>query len=282
MLAYLNLTKPRISLLFAFTGFTAMVMEGSFASWSTVGLITLAIFLVGGGANALNQYFERDIDKEMQRTAERRSLPRGLMTPREALLFSIVLSITGIFILSRWGEPLACLLGVATIVYYSFFYTLYLKPRTPYNIVIGGAGGATGPLIGWAAMAGTLEWTPIILFLLIFMWTPPHFWALALYCKSDYEKVSLPMLPNVKGEAATRRQILYYSVTILPLSLSLCVMGSAGWIYGGGATLLGLGFLWGAIQAYREKTEKVYKGFFFYSILYLMLIFVALTVDALI
>jgi protoheme IX farnesyltransferase len=278
-LAYLNLTKPRISLLFALTGLTSLLMEGSLihtpaALWAVVG----GIFLIGGAANTLNQYFERDIDKQMKRTASRRSLPRGLVTPRQALLFFAVSALVGSFLLFAYGGWLACLLGLATIGFYSFYYTLYLKPRTPYNIVIGGAAGAAAPLIGWAAASGTLSWEAWILFAIIFMWTPPHFWALALFYKQDYEKVSYPMLPVVAGDAETRKQILWYSYAMVPVTLVLALFPSVGWIYTGGALLLGVYFLYLAHKLHRTHSLDVSRRLFFYSIAYLFALFVLLMV----
>lgn len=281
MFAYLNLTKPRISLLFAFTGLTVLYMEKSLLSDPLrIWMITLAIFLVGGAANALNQYFERDRDLLMQRTAKKRPLPQGLISPRGAVIFSIVSAGLGNFMLWYWGNFLAVALGVGTILFYSFYYTLWLKPRTPYNIVIGGIAGATGPLIAWAAATGTLAWAPWILFFLIFMWTPPHFWALALCCKDDYSKVGLPMLPLVKGDEFTRKQILLYSITLLPISLSLYFTGLVGLTYLISVAILGLLFIVGAILVYKMKTIKVYWQFFAYSILYLLLLFAFLILDA--
>ncbi len=282
MLAYLNLTKPRISLLFAFTGLTVLYMERSWIhQTSKMWLIAFAIFLVGGAANALNQFFERDRDLLMQRTAKKRPLPQGLISPTSALVFSIVIGSLGNFMLWYWGGWLAFALGVGTIAFYSFYYTLWLKPRTPYNIVIGGIAGATGPLIAWAAVTGTISWLPFILFLIVFMWTPPHFWALALCCKEDYSKVGLPMLPLIKGDEYTRKQILLYSLTLLPLSLSLYFTGYVGNIYLIAAMVLGIIFILAAILLCRIKSIKVYWQFFAYSILYLLFLFTFLIVDSL-
>jgi len=283
MLNYLKLTKPRISLLFAITGLTALLVEGSMSPGSlSFWLLVIAIYLVGGSANAFNQYFERDIDKLMGRTVNRRPLPQGLIRPVAALCFSIVIGIVGTTLLYVLGHPLAALMGLGTILFYSFFYTLWLKPRTPYNIVIGGAAGAMGPLIAWAAVTGTVGWIPFLMFMIIFIWTPPHFWALALYHKEDYARVSLPMLPLVAGDEATRRQILYYSIVLLPLSLSLLLFDVFQWIYGAAALTLGCYFGWRALKVYRVKTVVVYKQLFFYSISYLMFLFSAMIADVLI
>ncbi len=277
---YLLLTKPRISLLFALTGLTALIIEGSFDihSWK-VWILTAAIFLTGGSANAFNQYFEREIDKRMERTAKKRPLPQGKIKPVNALIFAIVTGIVSLVLLWKLGSLLSALLGLATILFYSFYYTLWLKPRTPYNIVIGGAAGATGPLIGWAAATGNLSWTAVILFLIIFIWTPPHFWALALCCKEDYSKVNYPMYPLIYGDEATRRQILYYSLTLLPLSLSLYFLNSAGLVYLTAASVLSLLFIGAAIKVSLEKTKRSCWQLFGYSIVYLLLLFIIMIVD---
>jgi protoheme IX farnesyltransferase len=278
----LQLTKPRISMLFAFTGLTALIMEGSARLQpAKLWLISLAIFMIGGAANALNQFFERDIDKLMARTAKKRPLAMGKIPPWSAVIFSIVFTAIGSWLLWICGNALAVFLGLATIGFYSFFYTLYLKPRTPYNIVIGGAAGAAGPLIAWAAAAGSISLTAWILFLIVFFWTPPHFWALALCVKEDYKAVKYPMLPLVKGDEETRRQILSYAIMLLPLSLSLYWLGCVGKIYFFSALVLGILFVLGAWIVFTKKTIKIYWSYFAYSILYLMLLFVALLVDAL-
>jgi protoheme IX farnesyltransferase len=283
MLAYLQLTKPRISLLFAITGLTAILMEGSLLSYPwRIAALVLSIFMVGGAANAFNQYFEREIDKQMRRTAKKRPLPRGIITPQAALVFSIGIGVVGIFSLFIWGGWLAAVFGLATILYYSFYYTLWLKPRTPYNIVIGGAAGAMGPLIGWAAASGGVDWVPFLLFLIVFMWTPPHFWALALCCKEDYEKVSLPMLPVVAGEEVTLRYIVLYSLLLVPVTLSLYFFKVVGGLYLGVALILGALFIAGSFWIHHKKTIKSYWAFFGFSIVYLLLLFIALISDTLI
>jgi heme o synthase len=283
VLDYLNLTKPRISLLFAITGLTVLLMDRNLVGNSgRLWLIVLAIFMTGGSANAFNQYFERDRDKLMARTAKKRPLPQGKISPTSALLFSIALGLAGTFLLWYLGDPLAFVFGLGTIVFYSFYYTLYLKPRTPYNIVIGGVPGAMGPLIAYAAIHGNVGWAPFIMFLIVFFWTPPHFWALALCCKEDYAKVGLPMLPVVAGDEATRKQILYYSFTLLPLSLSLYFLKAFGLFYLIASTILGVFFILGALRIYREKTTKTYWQFFGYSIIYLLLLFGSMMADTLI
>ncbi|MBI3016860.1 MAG: protoheme IX farnesyltransferase [Deltaproteobacteria bacterium] len=278
MCAYLELTKPRISLLFAITGLAALVLEGSLR---TPWILVLAIFLVGGSANSFNQYFERDIDAQMERTAKKRPLPLQKISPLSALSFSIGIGVIGLGMLFQWGSLLASLLGLFTILFYSFFYTLWLKPRTPYNIVIGGAAGAMGPLIAWAAATGTLSWEPLMMFLIVFFWTPPHFWALALYHKEDYKKVSLPMLTLVKGDETTRKQIFYYSLVLVPISLSLFLSHALSVWYVLSALGLGSIFVWFSFRLYSEKTLLLARRLFGYSIVYLMLLFLVIILDGL-
>ncbi|MBI3018787.1 MAG: protoheme IX farnesyltransferase [Deltaproteobacteria bacterium] len=285
MRAYLELTKPRISLLFAITGLAALVVEGSlsFGMW-TPWILVLAIFLVGGSANAFNQYFERDIDAQMERTAQKRPLPLRKISPLAALSFSVGIGVVGLSLLFYFanGSILAFLLGLFTILFYSFYYTLWLKPRTSYNIVMGGAAGAMGPLIGWAAVTGTVGWEAWVMFLIIFFWTPPHFWALALYHKEDYEKVSLPMLPLVKGDEETRKQIFYYSLVLVPISLSLFLSHALSLFYVLSALGLGIFFVWFSFRLYSEKTLLLARRLFGYSIAYLMLLFLVMIVDGLV
>lgn len=279
---YLLLTKPRISLLFAFTGFASFVIEGSLLSSPiTLFFLIFAIFLVGGSANALNQYLERDIDKQMERTAQKRPLPLGKISPNEALIFSIAIGLIGLFIVGLLGGALAAFLGLFTILFYSFYYTLYLKPKTPYNIVIGGGAGGMAPLVAWSAATGTIGWEAWMMFFIIFFWTPPHFWALALYYKEDYEKVSFPMYPVIYGDEATRRQILYYSFILIPLSLVLTFSDKLGFLYFYSALILSGIFLWFSFRLYTERTKDQAKRLFGYSILYLLLLFVVIVIDGL-
>ncbi|OGP07418.1 MAG: protoheme IX farnesyltransferase [Deltaproteobacteria bacterium GWA2_45_12] len=280
----LNLTKPRISLLFAITGLTAILVDGTRTSPSLwMWLVSLAIFLVGGAANGFNQFFERDIDRQMVRTAKKRPIPQGKVSPRMALIFSIVLAIVGNVMLYELGGFWSFFWGVFTIVFYSFYYTLWLKPRTPYNIVIGGAAGATAPLIAWSAVTGNfLGLVPFLMFLIVFIWTPPHFWSLALYYKEDYEKVSYPMFPNIKGDKATKSQIFWYSALLFPVALSLYFFGILGVVYLVGAFILNLVFLYGAWMVMKKNDTKIYRKFFAYSIFYLLLLFALMMADKMI
>jgi heme o synthase len=282
MRAYLNLTKPRISLLFAITGLAALVLEGSLLSNpARLWIIVAAIFMTGGSANAFNQYFEREVDSRMERTAKKRPLPLGLITPRAALTFSIVVGIIGTALLWWFGGTLAALLGLGTIAFYSFYYTLWLKPRTPYNIVIGGIAGATAPLIAWAASSGSLAWAPVMMCALIFFWTPPHFWALALCCAEDYKRVGYPMFPLVAGREATQRQILGYSFVLIPVALAVGVCGDLTMAYQGVAGVLSLVFLVFAWRVFRQGIDRRCWQLFGYSILYVLLLFCMMIVDRL-
>jgi len=280
--AYLDLTKPRISFLFALTGMAAMMLEGRFLHQPVpLWAITIAIFMIGGAANALNQYFERDIDSLMHRTAKKRPLPQKKMAPQSAVIFAAVMTLGGCLLLGYFGTWLAVVIALATIGFYSFYYTLWLKPRTPYNIVIGGAAGATGPLIGWACATGNIPTAPFILFLLIFLWTPPHFWALALCCKEDYKKANYPMFPLVYGDEATRRQIVAYSFTLLPCSIALIYFSQLSLLYTISATILGVIFIGVAVYLFLKPAIKIYWTLFAYSIFYLLALFVIIMIDRL-
>lgn len=278
--AYIALTKPTIVLTFVLTGATAMVMEGSLLAkplqffW-----MLLAITFTAASANGFNQYFERDIDARMERTRKRRPLPLKNLEPKKALAFSIVLGLIATLYLAIWVNWLSSAIALGTILFYSFYYTLWLKPRTHYNIVIGGAAGATAPLIGWSAAAGHLALAPWLLFLIVFIWTPPHFWALALCVKDQYAKVGLPMLPVIKGDARTRNEILGYSLALVATSLLLHFFHISGFIYFVGSILLGGVFLFYAWRLYCEKSIKTAYRLFTYSIIYLILLFILMIAD---
>lgn len=279
--SYVSLTKPTIVTSYALTGLTALVLEGSLLHQPfRLMLVLAAIVLTGASANGFNQYFERDIDAQMTRTKERRPLPQGKMSPQSALVFSIFIGAAAVLYLAVAVNLLSAAYALGTILFYSFFYTLWLKPRTHYNIVIGGAAGATAPLIAWAAGTGTTPLVPWLLFLVIFLWTPPHFWALSLCVKEQYAKVGIPMLPVVKGEKRTRTEIWWYSVILIALTLSLPLMGVGGWIYGFGALILGLFFIYLAWQVRQNPSVKTAYRLFGYSIAYLLFLFIMLMVDA--
>jgi protoheme IX farnesyltransferase len=280
LLDLLKLTKPEIMLLVILTGAAALVMEGSLLRAPLrFAAVILGLGLAGGSANALNQYFERDIDARMSRTRKKRPLPLRRLTPNEALSFAVGIGIASVLLFGLLFNWLAAGLAAATILFYSLYYTLWLKPRTHLNIVIGGAAGAMAPVIAWAAATGTLAWTPWILFLIIFVWTPPHFWALALCMKRDYEAVAMPMLPVIKGDAETRRQIFVYTIWLVGISLALLLV-KAGLIYLLFALGLGGLFLWKAYRVWRKNENTQAWSLFSYSIVYLMTLFTAIIVDS--
>ncbi len=276
---YIQLTKPTIMLLVLFTGATALALEGSLlGSPFRFALVMLGLYLAGGSANALNQCFERDIDSQMSRTKKRRPLPLNLISIKESFIFSIGIGVAGVLLFTFAFNLLSGILALATILFYSLFYTLYLKPTTDQNIVIGGIAGAMGPIIGWAAASGTLTLTPVILFMIVFLWTPPHFWALALFCQEDYRKIGMPMLPVVRGEAVTFRWIFIYTIAVIAMSLTLVFVGG-GVIYALVALALGAVFIKKVIDATKSRTESAERGLFFYSMIYLFALFLAIIVD---
>ncbi len=279
---YFQLTKPSIMLLVLFTGATSLVLEGSLLTDPVrFVLVLLGLFLSGGSANALNQYFERDIDARMSRTKYRRPLPMHQISPNRALIFSIVIGVLGVGIFAVFFNWLTAALALGTLLFYSLFYTLYLKPTTPQNIVIGGIAGAMAPVGAWTAASGAMSWESWILFAIVFLWTPPHFWALALYCGDDYEKVNLPMMPVVKGTQSTANQIFAYTLIVVGVSL-LLVAFQAGVFYVIVAGLLGAAFIKRAAVVRTEPTKERSRGLFGYSIVYLFALFTAIMIDELI
>ena len=278
---YIQLTKPTIMLLVVFTGSAALVVEGSFLSEPLKFLLVLiGLYLTGGCANALNQYLERDLDAKMERTKNRRPLPSGRLSPTSALIFSVSIGIGGVILFAYFFNWLTALLSLGTILFYSLYYTLWLKPNTTQNIVIGGIAGAMAPIGAWTAATNSMSVIPWLLFLIIFLWTPPHFWALALFSKRDYKIAGLPMMPVVKGDDSTRLQILVYTIILVISSLGLLFFG-AGWIYGATALVLGVLFARRAFQLYIGKTDKLARQLFGQSLLYLFGMFSAVIVDAL-
>ncbi|NIP42563.1 MAG: protoheme IX farnesyltransferase [candidate division Zixibacteria bacterium] len=278
--SYIDLTKPRVMVLVVLSAITALFLEGSAVSHPIDALlIILGIYLAGGSANALNQYFEREIDARMSRTRTRRPLPLGNIRPLNALVFAITIGLVSIALFGLIYNWLSALLALGTILFYGFFYTLWLKPNTDQNIVIGGAAGAMAPLIAWAAATGSLSLTPAILFLIVFIWTPPHFWALALYFKDDYKKVGLPMLPIVRGEKSTLNQIFFYTIALFAVSLGLLAV-NAGPIYAIAAILLGGIFIKKAHGAKSKKSRELQWALFGYSVVYLFGLFFAMIIDS--
>lgn len=279
---YIALLKPRVMSLVIFTALVGMVMAPNHIH-AALAVIALAMIAIGAGASgALNMWFESDIDALMTRTRGR-PLPRGAITHDEALTFGIMLSAGSVLVLGLVANWLAAALLAFTIFFYAVVYTQWLKRTTPLNIVIGGAAGAMPPVVAWAAMTGDLSLPPVILFLIIFLWTPPHFWALALYKSDDYARAGVPMLPVVAGSDETRRQIVVYTALYLPATLLPVICGFAGLLYGGIATLLALCFGVAAWRVYRlrqgGKAEQAARQLFALSILHLFLLFVLLLVE---
>jgi len=278
-LRYLQLTKPTIMLLVVAAGATAAILEGSLLQepWRLAAFL-VGLFLSGGSANALNQFFERDIDARMARTCGRRPLPLRQVSATQALVFSLAIGVTGIIILGVLFNLLTAGIALGVILFYSLVYTLGLKPSTSQNIVIGGIAGAMAPVGAWTAATGTTGVTPWLLFLIIFLWTPPHFWALALHFKDDYEKANLPMMPNTAGDESTLRQMFYYTLALVAASLAL-VYVEFGWIYLVTSIALGATFVKKAHVSWKTKDPKAIWGLFKFSIWYLFALFVALVLD---
>jgi heme o synthase len=275
--SYLLLTKPGIVLLVAVTGLAAMVLEGSLLAepWRFAGVL-LGILLAAGSANALNQFWDRDIDAIMDRTSSRRPIPTGRISPGAALRFGLLSGLLALGLLFAAGSGLAALLGAATISFYLLVYTIWLKRKTPLNIVIGGAAGAAPPLIGWGAGAGELATMPLLMFLVIFLWTPPHFWALALCLKEEYARAGIPVLPVVAGEKRTCTRIIAYVVLLLPAVAWLGIQAESDWLYFSGTTLLGANLLRMAVRLRHRRGRHAARMLFGYSIFYLAGVFILL------
>ncbi|HEX9697488.1 MAG TPA: heme o synthase [Actinomycetota bacterium] len=278
--AYFRLTKPRIVVLLLITTVpTMMVARGG---WPGIGLVVATLLggsLAAGGANAINCYVDRDIDAAMGRTS-RRPLPAGEMTPTRALEFGIGLGIVSFAYLWTFVNLLSAALALSALLFYVFVYTIGLKRSTPQNIVIGGAAGAVPVLVGWAAVTGTLTWAPVVMFAIVFFWTPPHFWALALRFSDDYAKAGVPMLPVVAGRRETQRQILLYTFVLVGVTLILSPVGRMGVVYLVAALLLGAWFIRGAAILWRRGTNQAAWSLFKLSINYLALLFAAMAVDS--
>jgi protoheme IX farnesyltransferase len=276
---YLALTKPTILLLVLLTGLPALILaSGGSVDWILGAVTLVGTALASASAAAINHYMDRDIDAIMRRTRGR-PLPAGRLDPRRALWFGLILGALSMAVLGLWTTPLATALAMISILYYTVFYTGWLKRATPQNIVIGGAAGASAPLIAWAAVTGTVGLPAWIMFLVVFLWTPPHFWALALYRSDDYAAAGIPMLPVVRGPAETKRQILLYTLVLVPATLSLAALGYAGPLYAMAAAVLGGYFIVRAVAVARNETVSNCMKLFGYSIAYLLVLFAVLTLD---
>ena len=274
---YVELTKPKVQSLLLLTTIATMYVAGD-PSPILVALTCMGGYLSAGGAGAVNHWFDRDIDAQMARTANR-PVPSGRVSPRAALLFGCTLAALSVVELSVAVNPLAAGLSFAGFLGYVFVYTVWLKRRTPQNIVIGGAAGAVPPLVGWAAVTGSVSGTAVILFFIVFFWTPPHFWALSLLMKDEYEKVGVPMLPVVRGETETRRQILLYAVLLYAVTQLPFCAGGFGAIYLVCSLTLGVLFVAGAARLYRRADRASALRLYLFSLAYLALLFCAMVAD---
>ncbi|HEU4660115.1 MAG TPA: heme o synthase [Pseudolabrys sp.] len=277
---FIALMKPRVMSLVVFTALVGLAVAPAHVH-PVIGFASLLCIAVGAGAaGALNMWYDADMDARMVRTA-RRPIPTGRVRPGEALAFGVLLAGFSVVVLGLVANILAALLLAFTIFFYAVIYTMWLKRSTPQNIVIGGAAGAFPPMIGWAAATGSLSLEPIVLFLIIFFWTPPHFWALSLYRADDYARAGVPMLPVVAGDLETRRQILLYTLILVPLGVAPWLLGYAGIIYGATAVLTGAVMLALGWQVCRERrpADQASRQLFAFSILYLFLLFAVLLIE---
>tara|TARA_A100001037_G_scaffold60356_1_gene52495 strand:- start:74 stop:961 length:888 start_codon:yes stop_codon:yes gene_type:complete len=276
---YFALLKPRVVSLVVFSGLAGLLVAPGEIHPLIAAVAVLCIAVGAGASGAINMWYDRDIDAVMDRTRQR-PIPMGRVAPGDALGFGVVLATGAVALMGlAVNFAAAALLAVATL-FYVFVYTIWLKRRTPQNIVIGGAAGAFPPMIGWAAVTGSVGLESLLLFALIFFWTPPHFWALALYRNGDYARAGIPMLPVVAGKTETKKQMILYTVLLIPLGVAPVWFGFVGWVYGSAAALLGLIFLAAAIAVWFDRTDKSAKRMFGYSIFYLFALFAVMVADA--
>jgi heme o synthase len=278
---YVTLTKPRVMSLLLLTGGAAIfVGAGGVPGWSVFALTMIGLALACGGSAALNHYLDRDIDPLMGERTARRPVASGRVAPHIALEFGIALSAVSFVLLDALVNLPTALLALAGNLFYVLVYTRWLKRTTPQNIVIGGAAGAVPPLVGYAGAAGHLGWAALVMFGIVFLWTPPHFWALALMIREHYAKARVPMLPVVRGDRETARQIAWYTVALVAATLLPVAFGVFGLVYAVPAGLLGVVFAWASFRLWRETTKARAVALFHYSLLYLALLFVAMALDA--
>jgi len=278
---YVALLKPRVMSLVVFTGLVGLVLAPGTLHPLLAGVAILCIAVGAGAAGALNMWYDADIDARMARTRNR-PIPKGRVAENDALAFGVVLSVGAVTLMGLGVNYVAAGLLAGTILFYVLVYTMGLKRRTPQNIVIGGAAGALPPVIGWAAVTGGVDIPALVLFGIIFMWTPPHFWALSLFRHEEYAAAGVPMLPVTHGAGETRKQILIYTALLAPLGVAPYILGFAGALYGAVAGVLGALFLGGAVRLVRVPSLRLAKQLFAFSILYLFLLFAVLLVERLI
>ena len=277
---FFALLKPRVMSLVVFTAFVGLVAAPTPINPAIAVIAILAIAIGAGASGALNMWYDADIDAKMARTAAR-PVPSGRVTPGEALGFGMTLSVGSVIVMALAVNNTAAFLLAFTIFFYAVIYTMWLKRSTPQNIVIGGAAGAFPPMIGWAAVTGSVSLESVLLFLIILFWTPPHFWALALYRTQDYARAGVPMMPVVAGEVSTRWQVLLYTLVLVPLGIAPWALGFAGPVYGTVAIVTGAIMLGLAVQVLRERSpaERASRNMFAFSILYLFLLYAVLLVE---
>jgi len=277
--SFFELTKPRVVSLIVFTAIIGMFLSTpGLPPWRALIAGSLGIWLAAAAAAALNHLLDRERDAVMVRTAQR-PLVKGDLTPGQVLLFALALAALSMFILAAFVNGLTAVLTFASLIGYAVVYTVWLKRATPQNIVIGGAAGAAPPVLGWTAVTGEVHAYALLLFLIIFIWTPPHFWALAIFRRDDYSRAQVPMLPVTHGVEYTRWHVLYYTILLFVVSLLPFITGMSGVIYLGGAVVLGLGFLWYAVRLLKPPSERFAMEAFSYSIIYLMALFAFLLID---
>ena len=277
--SFYELCKPRVVMMLVFTAVIGMFLATpGMVPWQPLVFGTIGIGLAAASAAAINQVVDQKIDKEMRRT-EKRPLPKGNVTNSQALLFAVVLGVIAMAILTFLVNGLTAWLTLLSLIGYAVIYTMYLKHATPQNIVIGGAAGAAPPVLGWVAVTGTIDPNSLLLFLIIFAWTPPHFWALAIHRREEYAKVDVPMLPVTHGVEYTRLQVLLYTIIMIAVTLLPFATGMSGVVYLGGVIILNAVFLYYAIKMQSGKDETIPIKTFAYSILYLMLLFALLLID---
>ncbi len=279
---YIALTKPRIIELLLVTTVPTMVLAaGKWPAWSLIGVTLLGGTLAAGGANTMNMYIDRDIDKLMKRT-QQRPLVTGLIAPKNALVFAVILEIIAFAILWAGANLLSAFLALSATAFYVFIYSLWLKRTSKQNIVIGGAAGAVPTLVGWAAVTNSVGWPAVWLFIIIFLWTPPHFWALAIRHADEYRAANVPMLPAVVSIERTVRTMVGYTIVLAGATFVLMPVANLGWIYGATAIVLGLGFTIGTAMLGHKPTEAWSMRVFSFSITYVTVLFGALMIDVLI